>query len=340
MTKPDIIVLGQLVADIVVRPVDGFPEIGAAHGVDGIELRPGGCGLNTATVLKRLGLSSVGLVGKVGQDTFGKYLCSQIEIAGLDARGVVTDSDARTSSVIVMVSSSGDRSFLYAPGGNEALCLRDIDFELISESKVLHVAGIMKLTSLKTAEVLKRAKEMGLVTSLDTDWDTSNRWLELIGPSLSYTDMLFSNIQEARSISRKETLDEIGDFFFGFGIKTLVVKMGERGSYIKTTDNMLTLPAYKVKVVDTTGAGDTFVAGFLAGYQKGWDLAGCAKLASACGALCVTGLGATAGIENLEDTLAFMEQTQWGDIRAQQYKQESKADINEKLESEKRRSRA
>jgi len=306
MSQMEIISLGQLVADIVVRPVDNFPKIGTADGVEAIELRSGGCGLNTAITLKKLGMS-VGLVGRIGQDVFGRFLAERIEAAGLDAGGVKLDADTRTSSVIVMVSSSGERSFLYACGGNEELCLEDIDSDWIAGAEILHVGGQLKLFSLKTEQVLKRAKEDGLVVSLDTDWDVSNRWLATVEPCLGYTDIFMSSIEEAKLISKKETVQDISKFFLKYGIKIVILKMGQRGCYIRTGEEVLTLPAYKVEVVDTTGAGDAFGAGFLVGFQKGWDMEKCGRLACACGGLCVTKVGTTDAIRNLDQTLAFME---------------------------------
>ncbi len=306
MSEIQIISLGQLVADIVVRPVDKFPQIGTADGVEAIELRTGGCGLNTAMTLKKLGMS-VGLAGRIGQDVFGKFLARRIEAIGLDASGVKIDAAGCTSCVIVMVSSSGERSFLYACGGNEELCLEDIDFDWIGRAKILHVGGQLKLFSLKTDQVLKRAKEDGLVVSLDTDWDTSNRWLETVEPCLGYTDIFMSSIEEARLISQKETPQQISKFFSGYGIKIVVLKMGREGCYIRTGQEVLTLPGYKVEVVDTTGAGDAFAAGFLAGFEKGWDMEKCGRLGCACGALCVTKVGTTDGLRNLDETLRFMD---------------------------------
>ncbi len=306
MAQNDIISLGQLVADVVVKPIKGLPASGTAKTVERIELRCGGCGLNTAILLKKLGVS-VGMVGKVGRDVFGEFLLNQVRSLGLDAMGVKQDPAVRTSSVIVLISPSGERSFLYAPGGNESLTFDDIDFNRIRRAKILHIGGIMKLSSLDAARVLKQARRLGLITSLDTDWDSSGKWLEWIEPSLPFLDLFLPSLEEARLISRKNHPAKIAEFFLKYGVKVFVLKMGKKGCYIRTPDSELTVPAFNVSVVDTTGAGDAFVAGFLAGYLKGWDLEKCGRLANACGGLCTTRVGTSDGIENWTKTLTFMK---------------------------------
>ena len=306
--KVEIISSGLLCADIVVKPVERLPEAGTAGVVETIELSCGGCGLNTAIVLKKLGVSA-GIIGKIGRDTFGDHLAREIEAFGLDARGIKRDPDTRTTSALVMVLPSGERSFLYAPGGSsEMISLDDFDFELIGQAGILHVGGIMKLTSLDVAEVFKRAKDLGVVTSLDTDWDTSGKWLERIEGCLRHTDIFLPSREEAMLISRRQTPRQIGEFFLAYGIETFVLKLGEGGCYVRTASDELTLPAYAVDVLDTTGAGDAFDAGFLAGRLKGWDVEKCARFANACGALCTTRIGTSAGIETMEAVLAFMEE--------------------------------
>jgi len=308
MNNLKIISLGQLVADVVVLPVDGLPPSGTARIVERIELRGGGCGLNTASILAKLKIST-GVVGKIGRDDFGNFLLDQMKNYHLDTRGVKQDRNVRTSSAIVAISPSGERSFLYAPGGNEALICEDIDWDLIARANILHIGGIMKLTNLRTACVLKKAKQLGVATSLDTDWDTSGQWLKLIEDCLPHTDIFLPSLDEAQLISGKEHPDQIAEFFLRYGIKVFVLKMGERGCFIRTPSDRFQIPAFKVKVVDTTGAGDAFVAGFLAGYQKGWDLEKCGRLANACGGLCTTKIGTTDGIIGWVETVSFMETT-------------------------------
>ena len=107
-------------------------------------------------------------------------------------------------------------------------------------------------------------------------------------------------------ITGKESPSEIADFLLSYGIGTVALKMGDRGSYIRTSDWEVSIPIYRVETVDATGAGDAFAAGFLAGISKGMDHKEAAKLANAVGACCVTAMGATAGVKNMQETLELM----------------------------------
>jgi sugar/nucleoside kinase (ribokinase family) len=126
------------------------------------------------------------------------------------------------------------------------------------------------------------------------------------------------SIEEARMITGEEAPPEIAEFLLSYGIGTVALKMGEQGSYIRTPDREMSVPIHKVETVDATGAGDAFAAGFLAGVSRGWDLGSpstrnlrkAAKLANAVGACCVTAIGATAGIKDMKETLAFIKSDQ------------------------------
>jgi sugar/nucleoside kinase (ribokinase family) len=305
-TKFDVISLGQLCADIVLRPVNRLPAVGTADMLEQIELKCGGCALNTGLVLRKLGVATA-LAGKVGGDTFGKFLLEHIKDLGADTHMIKTDARINTTTAIVLISENGERSFLCCQGGNERFSLEDIEMGSLSMSKILHIGGIMKLKSLNTAGLLKHAQYSGVTTSIDTDWDTTGQWLVRIKDCLEYTDIFFTSIEEGRLISSCKTRQEIGRFFLDRGVKTFVLKMGEQGSYIKSARDEFTVPAFDVAVMDTTGAGDAFVAGFLAGYSKYWEPLKILKFANACGALCTTRIGTTEGIEDLSSTLRFTE---------------------------------
>ena len=116
----DVVCLGILVADVLARPVDALPESGSLAGIDEIALRGGGCALNTATALARLGLRPA-VAGKVGEDPFGDFLVSLLDERGLDRRAVVRDPSVPTSATVVLVAADGERTFLHLPGANGAL---------------------------------------------------------------------------------------------------------------------------------------------------------------------------------------------------------------------------
>ena len=307
----DVLCLGQFTADVVVKSVERIPKRGKSEFIDKIELHNGGCACNTAVALAKIGIKT-GVMGKVGRDGFGDFLVKLMGSCGLDLRGLKKDPNIGTSSTVVLVSPDGERTFLHYSGANADLTVDDIDFNLAKEAKILHLAPTYLLPQLDgepTAQILKEAKEMGLRTSLDTAWDARGQWLNLIEPSLPYIDIFLPNLEEARMISGISNIREIARFFRSDGVKIMGLKMGKKGCYIQAENKEFRIPAFHVKVVDTTGAGDGFVAGFLTGIVKGWDLKLTGEFANAVGGCAVTSVGASQGIKSLDETLQFMKTT-------------------------------
>ncbi|HGJ64868.1 TPA: sugar kinase [bacterium] len=304
----DVLCLGIFVADVVAKPIEKMPDKGKLVLVDTLELHTGGCASNTGYALSKLGIST-GLMGKVGTDGFGDFFVNYMNDAGLDIRGIKRTSTSNTSATMVMVSSDGERTFFHYLGANAELCYEDINFDIIKDAKILHIAGTFLMPAFDgeaSAKVLKKAQEMGIKTSLDTAWDSKGNWMRIIEPCLQYLDIFMPSIEEARMITGKQEPKDIAEALLSYGIKIVSLKMGENGSYTRTHDWELHLPIYKVESVDATGAGDAYAAGFLAGVAKGWDYKDCAKFGNAVGACCVTAIGATAGIRSMKETLDFM----------------------------------
>ncbi|NOZ64743.1 MAG: sugar kinase [Caldiserica bacterium] len=306
----DVLCLGILVADVIARPLVELPGKGRLALVDDMQLHTGGCALNTGIALRRLGVST-GIMGKVGKDGFGDFLLKSMEKEGLDIRGVKIEEGIYTSSTMVMVDPDGERRFLHYIGANGKFGLKDVDWEIMAEARILHVAGAMVMPALDgqpLAELLKKTKEMKKVTSLDTVWDRSGRWLPLIEEALPYVDYFLPSLEEARMLSKRETPEAIAEFFLKKGVGIVGIKMGEEGCYVTDGKNEIKTPTHKVEAVDTTGAGDAFVGGFLTGVIEGWDLAFTSRFANnAVGAFCVQGIGASSGIKSREEIIAFIE---------------------------------
>jgi sugar/nucleoside kinase (ribokinase family) len=304
----DVTCLGILVADVVGKPVDKWPGRGKLELVDRMELHTGGCAMSTGIALSKIGLN-VAVIGKVGTDGFGDFLVSELVRHGIDPSGIARDGSAATSATMVMVHGDGERSFIHYLGANAELTEDDVSFDVVGRSRILHVAGsflMPKFDGEPTARVLKRAREMGVTTSLDTAWDSRGRWMSLIAPCLPYIDYAVPSIEEARMVTGKHDPRDVAQVLLDHGVKTVALKMGSDGCYIRNSDVELRLPIYKVEAVDAVGAGDCFAAGFLTGVVKGWDLEQTGRFANAVGACCVTALGATTGVKSLEETLEFM----------------------------------
>ncbi|MCY4554551.1 MAG: sugar kinase [Candidatus Poribacteria bacterium] len=307
----DVLSLGIYVIDVLGRPIDQFPEKGKLALFDELEIHTGGCANNTALALARLGISA-GAMGKIGTDAFGDLILQALTDNGVDATGVRQDADVSTSFTFVAIASDGERTFYHYIGANGELCEADLNWELIKTTKILHIAGALvmpRFDGAPMATVLREAKRLGIITSLDTAYDATGKWMETLEQCLHHVDIFMPSIVEAQQLTGLSECREIAQFLRNhYNIQTIAIKMGENGSYISTPETELSVPAYPVNVVDATGAGDAYVAGFLAGIIMGWDLEATGELASATGAACVTAIGTTAGIQNLEETLKICKE--------------------------------
>ena len=303
---PDVVCLGILVADAIARPVDSLPAAGTLALVDEISLRGGGCALNTATGLVRLGLSTA-VVGKVGFDAFGDFVLGLLDERGIDRRGVIRDPVAATSATVVLVDSAGERTFLHLPGANGRLREAELDLEAVLAGRALHVAGSLVLTELDgepTARILARARERGVVTALDTVYDASGMW-KRVYPALPHLDLLTPGIAEGRAISGEHEPRRVAAWFRERGVGAVALTMGAGGCYVAGDDFEGAIEPMAVRAIDGTGAGDAFAAGLIYGTLAGWGLERSARLANALGALAVTAVGAVEGVPLLERALSF-----------------------------------
>ncbi|HXV58212.1 MAG TPA: sugar kinase [Gaiellaceae bacterium] len=301
----DVVCLGILVADVIVRPVDELPATGSLGLVEAVSLRGGGCAVNTASALARLGVDA-GVAGKVGDDALGAFLVELLDERGVDRRGVLVDPSAPTAATVALVDSAGERTFLHAPGANATLRESELDRGLLCSGRILHLAGALVLEELDgepAAGLLAEARERGIVTCLDTVWDATGRW-ERVLPALPHVDLLAPSLAEGRAITGEEDAAAVAARLRGLGAREVVLKRGADGCYVSGEEWEGALPALEVEAVDGTGAGDAFVAGLLYGRLAGWPLERAARLANAVGALATTAVGAVEGVPSLDGALA------------------------------------
>lgn len=307
---PEVTSVGVLVADVIVHPVDAWPQRGRLTLVDGIELRSGGLAHTTGVTLAKLGVSTA-VVGRVGDDPFGEFLVDVLREHGIEAH-VLRSPSVSTSATVVAVAGNGERSFLHLVGANGTLTGDDVDDALLMRTKILHLGGYFILPELDgppAAAMLSRARRLGCRTSLDTAWDARGRWMNALAPCLPHLDIVFGNREELAHVAGSEDPHRIAARLRAEGTGTVAVKMGEEGAYVEGPEWRGYVRAFEVDVVDTTGAGDAFCGGFLAVHLRGWDLESTTRFANAVGAMCVTAVGGSAGVRNMEETIRFMERT-------------------------------
>lgn len=308
MTIPGVLCSGSIVSDTLVRPVDGLTW-GTTHFLESIENHVGGNGANTSRALGILGID-VRLMGVVGWDDRAEWILPELQRSGVDTSAVVR-IERPTAATIVLVNEAGERMFLHRLGASEEAFRKPVEFTpaLCDGVSHYHFASLYVLPWLRVngAEMLRRARVAGLTTSLDTNWDPQGEWMKALEPCLPHVDILFLNEDEARMLTGSAGAAETARIVLAKGGGTAVLKLGGRGCAIFTSGEEIRCPAFDVTVKDTTGAGDSFAAGFLAARQRGasWAEAGC--FANAVGALSVQELGAVTGVRPLAETEAWMK---------------------------------
>lgn len=306
----DVACVGILVADIIANTVDEMPDRGKLSIVNNLNLFSGGCASNAAIDMAKIG-QKVAVIGKVGKDGFGQFLKSSLESVGVNTDGVTESNEVGTSASVAFLESDGERSFLHSFGANGVFCEEDVDYSIIEDSKIVFVAGTLLMPEFDGADcalMLSKAKVMGKTTVLDTAWDPQGRWMSVVEPCLEHLDYFMPSYDEAVQLSGKTDVAEIADYFLAYGVAVVVIKVGSDGCYIKNQDgDIYSIPVYKgIDVKDTTGAGDSFCAGFLTGLSKGLTLEECGTLGNAVGAHCVMEVGASEGIKDYATIQAFM----------------------------------
>jgi sugar/nucleoside kinase (ribokinase family) len=303
MERVDVVCLGILVADVIARPIDRLPEPGMLGLVEQIELRAGGCAVNTASALCKLGLRAA-VVGNVGDDAFGAFLTRSLDERGVESGQVRRTNKAATSASVVLVDGGGERTFLHLKGASSTLN-RDSAGDAIYEGRALHIAGALVLEGLDgepTAALLAEARRRGIATSLDTVYDGSGAW-DRVRAALPHCDLVMPGIEEARGITGERAVEPAAQRLRELGAGAAAITLGPAGCYLASDDYEGFVQGYPVDAVDGTGSGDAFAAGFLFGKLARWPLERCARLANAAGALATTAVGAYEGVGDLPETL-------------------------------------
>jgi len=305
---PDVVCMGILVADVWAKPVNEWPEHGRLSLVDRIGIGIGGCASNCAIDLAKLGVS-VAAMGKVGDDGFGNFIVQTLESYGVQAR-VARSTEAGSSATMVFIDDQGERTFIHYIGANATLRPEDLDMDLITSSRILHFAGALVMPGFDgepAASVLRAAREAGVITCLDTVWDATGRWMEVLEPCLREADVFLPSLPEAQKLTGETDPPAVAEKLLSYGVEIVALKMGEQGSYVRNRTGLeYQVPIYPVEAVDGTGSGDAYAAGFIFGLLRGWPLEKTAKFANAVGALCVTALGTVAGVRSYEETLQWL----------------------------------
>lgn len=300
--KFDLVVVGEINPDLVLS-CKLLPEFGQIEKyIDDCNLSIGSSSVIFACGVARLGLK-VAFIGKVGDDYFGHYILNAMQDYGMDVSGVVITSKIKTG-LSVILNNESDRAILTFLGTISELRFEEINTEIIKNARHLHLGSYFMLDKLRPDiyKLFKIAKQTGLSTSLDTNFDPLQKWGKGLKKTLKNTDMFFPNERELKSIVGTNELDYAIQELSS-EVSYLAVKLGPKGAVATFNGEKEFAPALNLKVVDTIGAGDSFDAGFVFGYLNGWNLNKCLRAACICGSLSTRSIGGTNSQPTLKELM-------------------------------------
>ena len=295
--------LGILVVDALSGPLERYPIPGVHPEVitDAIRFLPGGGAGNTAAALARMGLHAA-VFSKVGNDVNGAFLIRELAQCGVDTSGIgLSDSDT-TPFTFVGVHPDGSRTFVHTPAANLTMSLDDFDVEKLLASDFLLYQDLWVLPGLDGqpgAALLAEAQERGVVTFLDECWGLGPK-RESLEVMLPHSDYALLSLDDLRAVYSGVSAEALADHFLVLGPRVVVLKMGAEGCLVAQGDERVRVAAVPANVVDTTGAGDCWDAGFLAGLAHGEDVVTAARLGCACAAFCIESVGGATGVPDYQ----------------------------------------
>jgi sugar/nucleoside kinase (ribokinase family) len=300
-TSPRINCIGILVVDALSGPICEYPapKVRTQVNTQTIRFAPGGGAANTPAALGRMGLSTT-VFSKVGADLNGDFLARELSGVGVDTSGICVSADDTTPFTFVGIHDTGDRTFIHTPGANLTFTADDIDREALFACDFLLYQDFWvkpAIDGAPAAELLAEARRRGIVTLLDECWGLGpNR--ESFELMLPHCDYVLPSIDDMAAIYPGLSAEDTAGLLLSLGAKTAILKMGAEGCLIARGDERIRVAAVEADVVDTTGAGDCWDAGFIAGLAHGEDLETAARIGSACAAFCIEAVGGAAGVPN------------------------------------------
>ena len=294
LKRPQVLVIGELNVDIVATGLRKLPEMGSEILVEDCELTLGSASAIFAVGVAKLG-HKVTFVSHVGKDSFGDFCITALKNLGISTKNVLRRANEKTG-VTIALSGKRDRALVTYSGAVASFTADRINDALLKRHDHLHLTSYYLQQGLQPsfAAILRQAKDLGLTTSFDPNSDPSDRWNSKIDSVLRHVDVFFVNEREATKLTRTNTA-KAALRVLGKKVPCAVVKRGARGAMAIQSNELFTDAGFKVKAIDTTGAGDSFDAGFVSAYLRKASLTECLRIGNACGALSAISIGGTAG---------------------------------------------
>lgn len=300
----DFTIIGSGILDVLAWPVNSSVFQTGSQPAQDITLTFGGDALNEAVILSRLG-KKIQFISVLGKDEAGSMVLDYCKRNRIPTDHITISTDFPTGINLVLVDQNGERSFVTNPSGSlRMLSPSHINTGLFKHASILCFASIFVFPEFGPSELeklFKNAKESGCITCADMTKCKNHETLNDLTPVLPHIDYIFPNYEEACMVSGRTEPDEIADAFLSCGVRHFVMKLGKNGCLIKTKKERHLIPAFPhVNCVDTTGAGDTFAAGFLYALSEGMSLPACGCFANAAASITIEGVGAATQIQSLD----------------------------------------
>ena len=305
----DVSVIGLYILDVLGRPVTRIPDGGNVEFIEEIRLTVAGTAGGTIVDTAKLGLKSLA-VGAVGDDEKADWVLATMQKHGIDTSAMQRLKGIPTSATILNVRPNGDRPALHVRGASDHFDVPPTMYDQVFDAPIIHLGGtglLKKLDGPASLTLLQEAKKRRRTVTFDLIAANAET-AKIVKPLLPYIDYFMPSIEEAKDMSGQKTAEDCAKFYLDHGAKCCVFTLGGDGAFYARRDGTrVKSPAYEVKVVDTTGCGDAFDAGFIAALHHKMDVETSLRFAQASAGLVATGLGSDAGIISFEDTLDKMK---------------------------------
>jgi sugar/nucleoside kinase (ribokinase family) len=305
----DVSVIGLYILDVLGRPVTKIPDRGNVEFIDEIRLTVAGTAGGTVVDTAKLGLKSLA-VGAVGDDEKADWVLLTLNKHGIDTSAMQRIKGVPTSATILNVRPNGDRPALHVRGASDHFDVPASMYDQVFDAPIIHLGGtglLKKLDGPASVTILKEAKKRGCIVTFDLIAANAET-AAIVKPLLPFIDYFMPSIEEARDMSGQATPEDCARFYLDHGAQCCVFTLGGDGAYYAHRDGTrMKSPAYAIQIIDTTGCGDAFDAGFIASLHHKMDTETALRFAQASAGLVATGLGSDAGIISFEQTMETMK---------------------------------
>lgn len=308
MSEIDLLCIGTALVDTIIKGFDPEPVSASGFRAGSCVLCPGGEAVNEAVTASRLGLRTA-IMTRLGNDSAGGIVSAVLEENGVDTSAVLRDNVEPTPVTVMFVNADGSRKSI-TNSAHRYNFHPELYTDRFEGARAVSIGSLFRAPFDDPAiifETLSAAKASGAVIYADTKLPNfRSLTLEDIKDSLPLIDYIFPNEDEARYYTGKEEPDDMAGVFLDHGVKNVIVKLGAQGCLLRNSNEHIRFPAFKIDAVDATGAGDCFLAGFIAMRAEGNDHTESLRFANACGAVCTTAAGATTALKDKEQVIRFL----------------------------------